>query len=223
MLPALVLSSIIGILVALVALRRGGIVDTAITLLSLVGHSAPVFWVGQILILTFAINLHWLPAQGMINLRGLQPGLPAHVRDFVLHWLLPGTVVTLFYAGVVARVARASLREANTQDFVMTALAKGLSEREVVRKHVLPNALIPIVSVIGYNLGHAITGTIMVEAVFAWPGIGGLFLSSITNRDYPVLQGIFVLTAFTVVAANLITDLLYGLIDPRLHHDQHRR
>jgi peptide/nickel transport system permease protein len=219
MLPALVTSTILGILLALLAARLRGAFDTAVTCLSLAGHSTPVFWLGQILIIVFAVNLHWLPAQGMFSLRGLPSDWLGQLRDLVMHWILPGSAVTVFYAAVVARVARASLREASRQDFVTTALAKGLSEREVLWRHILPNALIPVVSVVGYNLGHAITGTIMTEAVFAWPGLGGLFLSSITNRDYPVLEGIFILTTITVVLANLLTDICYGLIDPRIRHD----
>jgi ABC-type dipeptide/oligopeptide/nickel transport system permease component len=216
--PALIASSILGVLLGMFAAsRRRSSVDAAISSVSLVGYSIPVFWLGQVLIIVFAVNLHWLPAQGMLSVRGVEPGL-ATVIDFILHWILPGTATTLFYAAVVARVARASIRETLHQDFVVTALAKGLSEREVLWKHVLPNSIMPVVSVIGYNFGNAITGTIMAEAVFAWPGIGGLFLSSATNRDYPVLQGIILLAALTVVLTNLATDLIYVAIDPRVRH-----
>jgi len=218
MVPALIASSLLGIgLGMLAASRRGGTADAAVSALSLVGYSVPVFWLGQVLIILFAVTVHWLPAQGMLSVRGGGSGLSA-LPDFFLHWLLPGSATTLFYAAVVARVARASLREALNQDFVITAQAKGLSDREVLWKHVLPNALMPVISVIGYNFGNAITGTIMVEAVFGWPGIGGLFLGSIASRDYPVLQGIFLLTSVIVILANLATDLLYVVIDPRVRH-----
>jgi peptide/nickel transport system permease protein len=222
MLPALVTSTLVGVLLALAASKRHGVMDAAVTCLSLVGYSTPVFWFGQVLIIVFAVDLHWLPAQGMASLRGVAPGIWPAFLDLVLHWILPGVALTVFYAAVVARVARASLREASRQDFVVTAQAKGLSDRQVLRRHILPNALIPIVTVIGYNLGNAITGSIMTEAVFGWPGLGGLFLSSITNRDYPVLQGVFIVTAVVVVLANLLTDLCYGLIDPRIR-DGHIR
>lgn len=218
MLPALVTSSIVGILLGLLASRLHGGFDTLVTCLSLVGYSTPVFWLGQILIIVFAVNLHWLPAQGMYSLRGLPPGWFGQTWDLFLHWILPAFAIIIFYAAVVSRVARASLREASRQDFVTTAQAKGLTDQEVLWRHILPNALIPVISVIGYQLGHAITGTIMVEAVFAWPGLGGLFLSSIANRDYPVLQGVFIITTITVVFANLLTDICYGLIDPRIRH-----
>jgi len=217
MIPGLVCSSLFGIGIALIGARKpGGRVDTFITTFSLVSYSTPIFWFGQLLIIVFAVTLQWLPAQGMFSLRGVGSGFMPTFIDFVLHWIMPGLAITLFYGGIVARVARASLREALGQDFMNTALAKGLTEREALRGHALPNAMVPIASVIGYNFGHALTGTIMVEAVFGWPGLGGLFLTSISSRDYPVLQGIFLLAAMTVVVANLVTDIVYGLIDPRI-------
>jgi peptide/nickel transport system permease protein len=217
MIPALIFSTVLGIGLALLASRwPGGLPDTFVTSLSLVGYSIPVFWLGQVLIIVFAVNLGWLPAQGMLSLRGQLPGVFGTLLDFARHWILPAVCVITVYSGVVARVARASLREASGQDFVTTALAKGLSDREALRKHVLPNALIPVVSVIGNQFGHALTGTVLIEAVFAWPGLGGLFVSSIASRDYPVLLGIFLFATITVVLANLVTDLVYGLIDPRI-------
>lgn len=216
MIPALIFSSALAVVLGLLAARRpNGIVDNLITWLVLIVDSIPVFWMSQIFIIVFAVDLRLLPAQGMLSVRGVQGPI---IFDFLRHWILPGLVVTLAYLTVVARVARASLFEMVNQDFVTTALAKGLKDREVLRKHVLPNATIPVISVIGYNAGHAITGAIMVEAVFAWPGLGGLFVSSISSRDYPVLQAIFLLTSITVVVTNLITDMLYGVIDPRVRY-----
>jgi peptide/nickel transport system permease protein len=138
------------------------------------------------------------------------------VGDYAKHWVLPGFCVTIYYLAVVARVARSSLLEMLHQDFVLTARAKGLSERTVLWKHVLRNSLIPVITVIGYNFGYSLTGAILTETVFAWPGLGSLFISSISNRDYPVLAGIFLLAAIAVVLANLITDLLYAAADPRV-------
>ncbi len=216
MIPALILSSLLAVALGLFAARRpGGIIDSLITWLVLIVDSIPVFWMSQIFIIVVAVDLRLLPAQGMLSIRGYSGPL---IFDFLLHWILPGLVVTLAYLTVVARVARASLFEMVNQDFVTTALAKGMTNGEVLRKHVLPNALIPVISVIGYNFGHAVTGAIMVEAVFAWPGLGGLFVSSIASRDYPVLQAIFLLTSITVVVTNLATDLLYGVIDPRVRY-----
>jgi ABC-type dipeptide/oligopeptide/nickel transport system permease component len=223
MIPSLLLAAVIGIALALAAApRAGGISDSAVTALSLFGYSVPIFWLGQILIVLFAVDLGWLPAQGMHSLRGVGTGLGS-VLDVAWHMILPVFCITVFHVAVVARVGRASVLETLHQDFVLTARGKGLRERRVLWRHVLPNALIPVVTVIGYGFGHSLTGAILTEAVFAWPGLGNLFVTSIANRDYAVLEGIFLLTAITVVVANLVTDLLYLVVDPRLRHDERVR
>jgi peptide/nickel transport system permease protein len=216
MLPALTVAAILGVVLALAAApRAGSLYDSGITALSLIGFSVPIFWLGQILVIVFAIKLRWLPAQGMISLRDTPTGWAA-VADVLWHLILPAFSVTIYYVAIVARVARASVLDAMSQDFVLTAKAKGLSRRYVLWRHVLPNALIPVVTVIGYNFGYSLTGAILVETVFAWPGLGNLFITSIGNRDYPLLQGIFLLTAVAVVIANVITDVLYAALDPRV-------
>jgi ABC-type dipeptide/oligopeptide/nickel transport system permease component len=151
----------------------------------------------------------------MFSIRTPSTGLGI-VGDYAKHWVLPGFCVTIYYLAVVARVARSSMLEMLHQDFVLTARAKGLSERAVLWKHVLRNSLIPVITVIGYNFGYSLTGAILTETVFAWPGVGSLFVTSIANRDYPVLAGIFLLAAVAVVLANLVTDLLYAAADPRV-------
>lgn len=213
MIPGLVLASILGVVIGrLSLLLRGGFLDSTLTGISLFGYSVPAFWLGQILVIIFAVELQWLPAQGMAPTeKSAAPFL-----DYLKHWALPGFTVTIFYAAIVARVARASLKEAVTGDYILTAMAKGASQRRLFWRHVLPNGLVPIVSVIGYNFGLALTGAILVESVFAWPGLGSLFMSAIVARDYPTLQGIFILAGTTVVLANLVTDALYGVIDPRV-------
>ena len=216
MLPALTVAAVAGVALALAAApRAGGFCDSGITALSLIGYSIPIFWLGQLLVIVFAIKLHWLPAQGMISLRESLTGWAA-VVDVLWHLVLPAFSVMIYYVAVVARVARASAVEAMSRDFVLTARAKGLSSRYVLWRHVLPNALIPVVTVIGYNFGSSLTGAILVETVFAWPGLGSLFIASIGNRDYPVLQGIFLFTSSAVVGANVATDLLYAALDPRV-------
>ncbi|MBV8169994.1 MAG: ABC transporter permease, partial [Alphaproteobacteria bacterium] len=216
MLPALTLAALTGVALALAAApRAGSAVDTGITLVSLFGYSVPVFWLGQLLVILFAIQLDWLPAQGMISLRNTPTGWAA-VRDVLWHLVLPAFCITIFFVAVVARVARASVLRVLTEDFVVTATAKGLSRRTVLWRHVLPNAMIPVMTVIGYNFGQSLTGAILVETVFAWPGLGNLFVTSIGNRDYPVLQGILLAAGVMVVLANLATDLLYGVLDPRV-------
>jgi peptide/nickel transport system permease protein len=214
--PALLMATGLGLLLARLSMRqRRGAFRMLLTAITLFGYSVPVFWLGQMLIIAFAVNLHWLPAQGMQSLRPVH-GTFGPFLDFFLHWLMPGFTVAVFHVAVIARVAQASLRDAAKQDFVTTARAKGLSERSTFWRHVLPNAMLPVITVMGYHFGAALTGTIMVESVFAWPGLGSLLLNSITNRDYPVVQGVFLLSASVVVLANVLTDLIYGLVDPRI-------
>jgi peptide/nickel transport system permease protein len=216
MLPSLILASIVGVVTAVASARRpGGAFDGVITGLSLFGYSVPVFWLSQILITFFAIRLGWLPAQGFVSLREEATGF-ARVLDIMRHMVLPGFTIVIFYAAIIARVARASVLEVVSQDFVLTARAKGLSESKVMLKHILPNAMVPVVNVIGYNFGYSLTGAILVETVFSWPGLGSLFMTSIGNRDYPVLQGIFLFAGVAVIIANLITDIVCALIDPRV-------
>ena len=120
----------------------------------------------------------------------------------------------------IARVSRDSMIEMSRQDFIVTALAKGLTSREAWRRHILPNALIPIVTVIGYSFGQVLISTVITEAAFGWPGIGSLFMAALSSRDYPVLQGLFLLAAITVVVANLVTDMVYALIEPRVSYER---
>jgi len=223
MLPALLLAAVVGVVLGVTAApRAGSIEDSAITAVSLFGYSVPIFWLGQVLLIVFAIQLGWLPAQGMNNMREELHGLD-RVLDVARHLVLPAFSVMIFYLAIVARVARASVAEALHHDYVLTAKAKGLSRRTVLWRHVLPNAMIPVVTVIGFNFGQSLTGAILVETVFAWPGLGNLFITSITNRDYPVLQGIFLLTSVAVVIVNIGTDLLYAALDPRVRSSHERR
>jgi len=216
MVPGLVAASFVGVVLALAAApRAGSLFDSGITALSLFGYSVPIFWLGQLLVILFAVDLGWLPAQGMTSLRGSATGW-AYVRDVAWHLVLPAFSITIFFVAVVARVARASIVGVLSEDFITTAMAKGLSRRTILWRHVLPNAMIPVVTVIGYSFGYSLTGAILVETVFAWPGLGSLFVASIGNRDYPVLQGILLLSAVMVVLANLATDLVYALLDPRV-------
>ena len=223
MLPALFFAAVLGIVLGVTAApRAGSLQDSGLTALSLFGYSVPIFWLGQMLVIVFAIHLGWLPAQGMKSMRDQYEGWDAAL-SLMRHLVLPGFSVMIFYIAIVSRVARASVAEALHNDYVLTARAKGLSARTILWRHVLPNAMIPVVTVIGYNFGHSLTGAILVETVFAWPGIGSLFITSITNRDYPVLQGIFLLAAVSVVVINIATDLLYAFLDPRVRTSHESR
>ena len=216
MLPALVLASFIGVALSIVAApRAGGAIDSAVSAISTFGYSVPIFWLGQVLVVIFVLNLGWLPAQGMTSLRAPRTGVGS-ILDIVWHMVLPVFCITIYYLAVIARVARASVMQALHQDFVLTARGKGLSRRYVLWRHVLPNAFLPVITVIGYSFGHSLTGAILVETVFSWPGLGQLFINSIASRDYPTLQGIFLMTSTLVVCVNLLTDVLYAFIDPRV-------
>lgn len=213
MLPSLVLATLAGLALAVAATsQRGRAIDSLLTGVSLAGHSIPVFWLAQILIVVFAIKLQWLPAQGMRSIRTSEPLL-----DLLRHLVLPAFCITIYYVAVVARVARASMLEILHQDFILTARAKGISRRAVLWRHVLRNAAVPVITVVGYNFGTSLTGAILTETVFAWPGLGELFINSIANRDYPVLSGTFLLASITVVTANVVTDAMYAIADPRIH------
>jgi ABC-type dipeptide/oligopeptide/nickel transport system permease component len=161
------------------------------------------------------VQLSVLPAQGMLSVAEPSGGLGAF-GDYLQHLILPGFAITVSYMAIVARVAGASFTRASREDFVLLALAKGLSKTRVFWTHVVPNGLIPVVTVIGYNFSYALTGAILTETVFGWPGVGYLFITSIQKRDYPVLDGIFLVATVTVILANLLTDLSYAVIDPRV-------
>jgi peptide/nickel transport system permease protein len=217
MLPALTVASFTGVLLGGMAARRvGSTFDLVLSAVTLFGYSVPIFWLAQVFIVVFAVYFRVLPAQGMLTAGADNSSFPRVLGDYLRHLVLPGIAVAVAYLAVVARVARASLVEAMQQDFTLLALAKGLSPSYTFWRHVLPNALIPVITVIGYNFGYAITGAILTETVFGWPGVGYLFIDSISKRDYPVLDGIFLFTTFTVIVANLLTDLAYAVADPRV-------
>ena len=214
--PSLAIGSVIAVMLASLAIRRpGGRLDTALTSLILFVDSIPIFWVGQIFIIVFAVQLGLFPVQGMFDIRSSGSNV---VLDLLWHWALPGSIVSAFAMVSIARVARVSMIEVSRLDFITTGMAKGLNKRRVFFRHIMPNAMIPVIAVIGYSFGQALTSSFMIEAVFGWPGIGELFLRSVESRDYPVLQGIFLLTATLVVLSNLISDVLSSLMDPRIEY-----
>jgi ABC-type dipeptide/oligopeptide/nickel transport system permease component len=183
------------------AVRRASVTDYVATALALAGISTPIFWSGLLLILLFSVRLEWLPAGGTGTLR---------------HLVLPALSLGLFGAGVLARQTRSGMLEVLGQDFVRTARAKGLPERAVVVKHALKNAMIPIVTVLGDQFGRLLGGAILTETVFAWPGLGRYLIESISQRDYPAVQGAILVFAAAVVIVNLVTDLSSGMLDPRV-------
>ncbi|MBS7811399.1 ABC transporter permease [Roseococcus pinisoli] len=200
---------------ALAARRVGSWADSAITALALTFYATPLFWVGLMLVLVFSVWLEWLPSFGMSSV-GVELHGMAVVWDVAQHLLLPALTLGLFYLAVYARLTRATMLEVADQDFVKTARAKGVPEGRITRAHILRNALLPVITFAGIQAGQLVGGSILVETVFAWPGIGRLAFEALLARDYPVLLGVFFCTSVIVVLFNLATDLLYAVIDPRV-------
>jgi ABC-type dipeptide/oligopeptide/nickel transport system permease component len=199
-------ATVVGVLVGgiagvLGATRRASVVDYLATVVALVGVSTPIFWSGLILILFFSVRLEWLPAGGTGGLA---------------HLVLPALSLGLFGAGVIARQTRSSMLEVLGEEFVRTARSKGLAERAVVYKHALRNALIPIVTVVGDQFARLLGGAILTETVFSWPGMGRYLIEAIAMRDYPVIQAIILVFAACFFVVNLLVDISYGLVDPRV-------
>jgi len=212
---ALLLSSVAGVALGTVAARRAHRpADLLLRAVALLGHAMPSFWLAQVAILMLAVGTGLFPVQGMTDARRVSTGL-ALVVDVARHLALPALVLASGELALTTRLVRTGLLEALGTDYVRTARAKGLPERLVTR-HALRNALLPVVTVIGGRVGMLCSGAVLVEAVFAWPGLGQLLLSSLLTRDYPVLLGIFLLVSVAVVLANLVTDLAYGWLDPRI-------
>jgi peptide/nickel transport system permease protein len=215
---ALLLSVLIGLpLGALAARRPYGARDAAITTGALGLYSAPVFWVGQLAIVALALGLGLFPVHGMTTAGSTATGL-AHALDVARHLALPALVLASQEAAALVRLTRSGLIAELATDHVRTARAKGLTERVVLLRHALPRPLLPVLTVIGARVGHLIAGALVVEIVFGWPGLGRLLVSSIEARDAPILLGIFFLVSLTVLIANLVTDLVYAAIDPRVRY-----
>lgn len=181
--------------------RRGSGTDRAISFLTLLGLSLPNFALGPVLILVFSVEIGWLPVSG---------------RGGAGHLILPAVTLGAALAAILTRMVRGSMIEELSSDYVRTARAKGISETSVLFRHAFPNALIPVITIIGLQFGSLLAGTIVTESIFSWPGIGRLAVQAISARDYPLLQGCILVIALTYVAVNLLTDLVYAVIDPRV-------
>lgn len=211
-----VIATIAGILLGAIASQRAySYGDHLATFLALAGYSMPVFWLGQLLLITLSLWLGWFPAQGMASLRLRATGVDA-VLDRLHHLVLPATTYAIYHLTLVFRLTRGKMQEVLKEDYIITARAKGLDERTVVYKHGLRNALLPVVTVLGINFGFMLAGSVLVETVFAWPGMGRLMYEAILSRDYPVLMGVFTVVSIMVIVANVITDVVYSFIDPRV-------
>ncbi len=186
------------------AVRHYSLLDYTVMVLALFGLSMPVFWLGLMMIIIFSVKLHLLPAGGIGTLS---------------HLVLPSLALAFFSTAFIARMTRSSMMEVMGQEFIVTARSKGLLERVVIFKHALRNAFIPIITVVGLQFGSLLGGAVLTETVFAWPGIGRLIVDSILARDYPMVQGVILVFALLYILVNLLVDILYAYIDPRIHYD----
>lgn len=214
-LMAMLVSALVGIIVGTIAAARGGAFDLSLSLLSLFGISIPYFWLGQIILIVFAVYLGWFPIGGMVTIGAGYQGFD-YVLDVLRHLVLPVITLAIFNIAYTTKITRGSVLESLTQDYIMTAKSKGIPERRVIFVHALRNALIPVVTYTGFNTGVLLVGAILTETVFAWPGMGSLLYDSIRLRDYPVVLGIFIYGSIIIIVANLIVDVLYGFLDPRI-------
>ncbi|MDP2005287.1 MAG: ABC transporter permease subunit [Rubrivivax sp.] len=238
-LAALLLALLLGLpLGVAAALQRGSWFDQAVMALATVGNSMPVFWWGLILIMFFSVGLEWTPVSGRIgieydvntvsgfmlidsalaDLRGQETGAFASA---VLHLLLPATVLGTIPMAVVARMTRSAMLDVLREDYMRTARAKGLSPARVIVHHGLRNALIPVVTVLGLQVGSLLGGAVLTETIFSWPGIGKWLIDAIARRDYPVVQAGILISALVFIGVNLVVDLLYGVVNPRLRGGGH--
>jgi peptide/nickel transport system permease protein len=183
------------------AIKRDSSIDAAIMAGSVLGHSLPSFFLGLLLIYLLSVKLHLLPTSG---------------RGTLAHVVMPALTLGLFYAGRAARLLRSSMLEVLHQEYMRTARAKGLAEAIVIARHALRNASLPVITILGLELGGLLGGAVVTETIFAWPGIGKLAVEAVIARDFPVVQAVVLLTATTFVVVNLVMDLLYGLLDPRV-------
>src|SRR5919205_3837735 len=209
---ALLLALLVGVPIGLLAaIRQYSILDYAAAVLSLATISTPSFFLGLAAIYIFSLKLNLLPTSGMFT-----AGAPRTIGDDLHHLILPAAILGLNLAGPFVRYARSSLLEVIRQDYLTTARAKGLTARLVILRHALPNALIPLIRVVGLPVPGPFAGAVVVEQIFSWPGMGQMALASITQRDYPVLTGFILIVAVLVLVSNLIADLAYAVVDPRI-------
>ena len=205
-----------GVLLGLLAaMRLNTWKDAVITVFALITYATPLFWVGLMMIVVFSLKLGWLPTSGMENVAAFYEGWD-RVKDIAVHLILPTVTLSLFYLALYTRMMRASMLEQYGQDYVATARAKGLTERRITFVHVLRNALLPVVTMAGVQVGALIGGSVIVESVFAWPGLGMLAFESLFARDLNLLLGIFMLSSILVIVVNLIVDIIYCFLDPRI-------
>ena len=227
---ALTIAVVVGLSAGMIAaVRRNSVFDHTVMGLSLAGYSMPIFWWGLLLILTFSVNLGWTPVTGRMDVKYYIDAVTGFslidawlagdwgaFRSALHHLILPAVVLATVPLAVIGRITRSSMLEVLNEDYIRTARAKGLAPARVVGLHALRNALIPVITVIGLQVGTLLGGAILTETIFSWPGVGKWLIEAIRRRDYPVVQGGILLAASIVMIVNLVVDVLYGLINPRI-------
>jgi peptide/nickel transport system permease protein len=199
----------------LMAAREGSWIDRGISSAAMLLYSLPSFWIGLMLIVLFSIHLGWLPSGGSQTIGGPEGGFAGWL-DHLRYMVLPVISLSLFYVAIYARLVRVAMIDAKAQDYVRTARAKGLSERRILIRHILRNALLPLTTVAGMHVGGMLGGGVVVETIYGWPGLGRLAFESVMGRDFRVLLGILLLSSLLVIVANALVDILHGLLDPRV-------
>ncbi|WP_029002543.1 ABC transporter permease [Azorhizobium doebereinerae] len=216
MLASIAIALLVGVLAGVVAaVKVNTLWDNLISVGAVFFFAAPTFWLGIMLMIVFSVRLGWLPVGGMRDI-GVDHGVIGIALDVMRHLALPALSLGLFYAAMYTRVMRASMLEVFRHDFVRTARAKGLSGAQVVVRHVFRNALLPVVTLLGLQLGTVLGGSVVIETVFSWPDIGSLMLDSVMSRNYPVVLGVLVLSSLIVAVANALVDIAYFRLDPRI-------
>ncbi|MBF0303806.1 MAG: ABC transporter permease subunit [Desulfamplus sp.] len=229
---AIIFAVLFGLPAGVIAgVKRGTVFDHSVMTISLTGYSMPIFWWGLLLILFFSVHLGWTPVSGRLSplywidadtgfmlIDTLKSDEPGAFKSALSHLILPSIVLGTIPLAVIARMTRSSMLEVLKEDYVRTARAKGLSPLRVIMVHALRNALIPVITVIGLQIGVLLAGAILTETIFAWPGVGKWIVESINRRDYPVVQGGILIISSLIIIVNLMVDILYGIINPRIRH-----
>ena len=210
---ALAMGTLLGVTIGVMAgLRRGGVFDTVTRLMAVIGHAIPTFWFGLVFILVFAVTWRIFPSGNIASLGAADSDL----GDRLWHLFPPALVLSLNHIATLSRFARTQTLEVITQDYIRTARAKGVAERMITLRHVLRNSLIPVITILGGSLPGLFGGSVVIESVFSWPGIGRMAVDAAFSRDYPILMGLLLMLATLVTLGNLLADLAYGVIDPRI-------
>jgi len=213
---SIAIAIVLGVVLGATAARNvGRPVDGTISVFALLAYATPTFWIGLMLIVLFGVKLRWLPTSGMVTIGAGLSGFALMV-DVARHMVLPGLSLALFFVAIYTRMTRASMLEIHQLDYIRTAHAKGLSDNRVTYVHVLRNAVLPVVTVAGMQVGALLGGSVLVETVFAWPGLGRLAFEAVVQRDANLLLGILFMSSLLVIAVNIVVDLLYAALDPRI-------